>query len=131
MPEYVISKTVEALNAHSKPVKGSKILILGVTYKRDVDDIRESPSLVIIDLLRKRGAEVAYNDPYCHELIPNSDCPTAMRTAVLDGLDAYDCVLIATDHSDYDYMTIVNAAKLVVDTRNATKGILSDKIIHC
>jgi UDP-N-acetyl-D-glucosamine dehydrogenase len=131
MPEYVVARTAEALNSHSKPLNGARILILGVAYKKDVDDVRESPSLVIIELLRKRGANVAYNDPFCQTVVIKSKCARAMSTASLDDLETYDCVLIATDHSQYNYPDIVSKAQLVVDTRNATKGISSDKIVHC
>jgi UDP-N-acetyl-D-glucosamine dehydrogenase len=131
MPHFVVARTADALNSHMKPLMNSKILVLGVAYKRDIDDIRESPSLPIIKLLRDRGATVSYNDPYCPYVGQESHFNLDMSSVPLDELVDYDCVLIITDHSDYDYERIVSESKLVVDTRNATKGIRSDKIVHC
>lgn len=120
MPEYVVTRTMEALNEKGKPMKGAKILILGLAYKKDVDDIRESASLELIDLLEERGAKVDYNDPY----IP---VPPKMRRGQLKqrsinltpaNLKKYDCVLIATAHSCYDPKMILKNSKLIVDTRN-------------
>jgi UDP-N-acetyl-D-glucosamine dehydrogenase len=125
MPNYVISKTMEALNDHQKSVKGSKVLVLGLAYKKDIDDLRESPSIELIELLREKGAKVDYNDPY----IPKTpkqrkhDLKMVSKKLSANMLKSYDVVLIATDHSDYDYESIVKNAKLVVDTRNATVGI--------
>jgi UDP-N-acetyl-D-glucosamine dehydrogenase len=131
MPYYVVNKTVEALNEQSKPLKGSKILVLGLAYKRDVDDLRESPSLTIIELLKQRGAIVSYNDPFFPYVGRGRHYDLDMHGVPVENLDQYDCVLIVTDHSDYDYARIVNEAKLVVDSRNATKGIQSEKIMRC
>ena len=118
MPEYVVAKVAAALNERRRSVKGSKVLVLGVAYKRNIDDQRESPALEIIHLLRQRGAQVTYNDPY----VPAAAGMKSRRlTPAL--LRAQDCVVIATDHTDYDYPRVVAAAKLVVDTRNATKQI--------
>ena len=131
MPYFVISQIAEALNNCSKAIKGSKILVLGLAYKRDIDDLRESPSLTIIELLRDKGAIVAYNDPY----IPACGCgrhyDLNLTSTPLDNLGQYDAVLIVTDHSSYDYPAIVAQSQLVIDTRNATKGIDSSKIVHC
>ena len=99
--------------------------------KRDIDDLRESPSLTIIELLQKEGAEVSYNDPYFPTIGKGRRYDLQMKRSSLDNLGQYDCVLIVTDHSDYDYARIVQEAQLVVDSRNATKGIKSDKIVHC
>jgi len=131
MPYYVVDKTVEALNEHSKALKGSKILVLGLAYKKDVDDLRESPSLTIIELLRQRGATVSYNDPFFPHVGRGRHYDLNMRGVPLDNLAQYDCVLIVTDHSDYDYARIVSESKLIIDSRNATKGIQSEKIVRC
>lgn len=126
MPQYVIDRLIEALNEHSKPVKGSKVLMLGVAYKKDVDDPRESPSFVLMELLRARGAALSYNDPHVLRLpkMRHHDLP-AMESVPLtpETLASQDCVLIATDHSAYDYEMIVRHSKLVIDTRNATKNV--------
>ncbi len=131
MPYNVIASTISALNKQKKPINGSKVLVLGVAYKRDIDDLRESPALTIIELLQKEGAVVSYNDPYFPFVGRGRKYDLQMKCAPLDNLGQYDCVLIVSDHSDYDYKKIVNEAKLVVDTRNATRGIKSDKIVHC
>ena len=107
------------------------MLVLGVAYKKDVDDLRESPALVIIEKLRRAGAAVSYNDPYFARVGSGRKYDLRMESAPLTGLDAYDCVLIVTDHSCYDYARIVAESKLVVDTRNATRGIVSEKIVRC
>ncbi len=131
MPYNVIAATISALNRRKKPINGSKILVLGIAYKKDIDDLRESPALTIIELLQKEGAVVSYNDPYFPFVGRGRKYDLQMKCSTLDNLGQYDCVLIVTDHSDYDYKTIVNEAKLVVDSRNATRGIKSDKIVHC
>jgi UDP-N-acetyl-D-glucosamine dehydrogenase len=131
MPYNVIASTISALNRHKKAINGSKVLVLGVAYKKDIDDLRESPALTIIELLQKEGAQVSYNDPYFPFVGRGRKYDLQMKCAPLDDLGQYDCVLIVTDHSDYDYKKIVNDAQLVVDSRNATRGIKSDKIVHC
>ena len=131
MPYNVIASTISALNKKKKAINGSKVLVLGVAYKRDIDDLRESPALTIIELLQKEGAEVSYHDPYFPFVGRGRRYDLQMKCAPLDNLGQYDCVLIVTDHSDYDYKKIVSEAKLVVDSRNATRGIQSDKIVHC
>ncbi|HUY80240.1 MAG TPA: nucleotide sugar dehydrogenase [Acidobacteriaceae bacterium] len=131
MPYFIIDQTMAALNEHGKPLKGSQVLVLGVAYKRDVDDLRESPALTIIELLRKRGAVVSYNDPYFARVGRGRHYDLNMESTPLNNLGQYDAVLIVTDHSDYDYARIVAESQLVVDTRNATRGIVSDKIVHC
>ncbi len=128
MPHFVVDKIQNALNEAAKPLKGSRVHVLGVAYKRDIDDLRESPALDVIHLLIKRGSQVSYSDPY----IP---------CLKLDGLDLRsepaeqaaaesDCVVIITDHAKVDYKPIVERARLVVDTRNALKGMTSDKIVR-
>jgi len=136
MPYHVVNAVAEALNERQKSLKGSRVLLLGVAYKKDVDDLRESPSLKLMQLLMERGAHLDYNDPYFPALhkMRHYDY-SAMRSVNLNAaaLASYDCVLIATDHSAYDYAAIVEAAQLVVDTRNATRSVTKnrDKIAHC
>ncbi len=131
MPYNVIASTISALNRQKKAINGSKILVLGVAYKKDIDDLRESPALTIIELLQKEGAAVSYNDPYFPFVGRGRKYDLQMKCSSLDNLGQYDCVLIVTDHTDYDYKKIVSESKLVVDSRNATRGIKSDKIVHC
>jgi UDP-N-acetyl-D-glucosamine dehydrogenase len=131
MPYHVVNSVAKALNTHKKALNGSKVLVLGVAYKKDIDDLRESPALTIIEALQKEGAEVSYNDPYFKFVGQGRHYKLNMTCAPLENLGQYDCVLIVTDHSDYDYRRIVNEAQLVVDSRNATRGIESNKIIQC
>jgi UDP-N-acetyl-D-glucosamine dehydrogenase len=125
MPKYVITRTMEALNEQGKAVKGAKILVLGMAYKKDVDDIRESPSVTLIELLREHGAKVDYNDPHIPRTPRQREHDLKMVSKPLSEkmLKSYDCVLISTDHSSYDYKMIVKNAKLVIDTRNATDDV--------
>jgi UDP-N-acetyl-D-glucosamine dehydrogenase len=131
MPAHVVQYIGNALNQEKKAVNGSKILLLGMAYKKNIDDLRESPSLTIIELLRQQGAEVAYNDPYFPTVGKGRDYNLNMNCTPLDRIEEYDCVVIVTDHSDDDYPDIVGRSKLIVDSRNATKGIDSPKIVHC
>jgi UDP-N-acetyl-D-glucosamine dehydrogenase len=131
MPYFVLERIADALNDHSKSIKGSKILVLGLAYKRDIDDLRESPSLTIIELLRAKGATVAYNDPYFPTVGRGRHYDLNMQSTPLDDLSGYDAVVIVTDHSAYDYAAIVAQSVLVVDTRNATKGINATNIVRC
>jgi UDP-N-acetyl-D-glucosamine dehydrogenase len=131
MPYHVVAFTAEALNRHKKSLNGSRVLILGVAYKKDIDDLRESPALTIIELLQKEGAEVCYNDPFFEYVGQGRKYKLNMANTPLENLAQYDAVLIVTDHSNYDYQAIVRESQLVVDTRNATKGIKSDKIVRC
>ncbi|HVS74682.1 MAG TPA: nucleotide sugar dehydrogenase [Candidatus Acidoferrales bacterium] len=136
MPSHVVEAIAAALERRQKGLKGSRILVLGVAYKKDVDDLRESPTLMIMQLLRERGAHVDYNDPYFPQLhkmrhydySQMKSVPLNAHTTV-----SYDAVVIATDHSCYDYAAIVDAAKLVVDTRNATRRLVRnrEKIVLC
>ena len=125
MPEYVVGRIADALNEHRKPLWGSKILILGLAYKKNVDDIRESPSIVLIEMLRDRGAKVDYNDPHVARTHKQREHDLKMRSKPLSEsmIRSYDAVVIATDHSAYDYDWIVRHAKLVIDTRNATVAV--------
>jgi UDP-N-acetyl-D-glucosamine dehydrogenase len=131
MPYHVLESVGKALNQHKKALNGAKVLVLGLAYKKDIDDLRESPSLTIIELLQKDGAQVSYNDPYFPTVGKGRKYDLQMKCAPLENLGQYDCVLIVTDHSDYDYAGIVRQSQLVVDTRNATRGIKSPKIVHC
>ncbi len=131
MPYFSVEAVANALNKQKKALNGAKILVLGLSYKRDIDDLRESPSLTIIELLQKRGAVVSYNDPYFPTVGHGRRYALNMTCSPLENLGQYDCVMIVTDHSDYDYPRIVQESKLVVDTRNATKGIISPKIVRC
>ncbi len=131
MPYFVLESLAKALNQHKKALNGSRVLVLGVAYKRDIDDLRESPALTIIELLQKEGVQVSYHDPFFPMIGKGRKYDLQMKCAPLDNLGQYDCILIVTDHSDYDYKKIVKEAKLVVDTRNATKGIVDSKIVHC
>jgi UDP-N-acetyl-D-glucosamine dehydrogenase len=127
MPHFVVDKVQHALNDASKPVRGSHIHVMGVAYKKDIDDVRESPALDIMLLLKQRGARITYTDPHVPHLR-------------LDGLDldsepislgdAADCVVIVTDHTAFDYPALVKGARLIVDTRNALKGIVSNKVVR-
>jgi len=136
MPYHVVEEIARALNDRKKSLKGSRVLVLGVAYKKDVDDLRESPSMKIMQLLLERGAELDYNDPYFPALhrMRHYDY-SHMRSVELNAkaLAGYDAVVIATDHSSYDYQQIADAAQLVVDTRNATKGITRShgKVVRC
>jgi len=131
MPYHVVTSVASALNRNKKALNGSKVMVLGVAYKKDIDDLRESPALTIIEELQKQGAEVFYNDPYFRKVGQGRKYNLQMNCTPLEDLGQYECVLIVTDHSDYDYQKIVTEAKLVVDTRNATRGIKSGKIVHC
>jgi|HubBroStandDraft_6_1064221.scaffolds.fasta_scaffold00585_5 UDP-N-acetyl-D-glucosamine dehydrogenase len=131
MPYHVLESVGKALNQHKKALNGAKVLVLGLAYKKDIDDLRESPSLTIIELLQKDGAQVSYNDPYFPTVGKGRKYDLQMKCTPLENLGQYDCVLIVTDHSDYDYASIVRESQLVVDTRNATRGIKSPKVVHC
>jgi UDP-N-acetyl-D-glucosamine dehydrogenase len=127
MPHFVVEKVQNALNDAAKSVKGSKIHIYGVSYKRDIDDVRESPALDIIHLLSKRGARVSYSDPYVPEIRLEDNTMLAQDG---NAVESADCVVIVTDHAAFDYKDLVKKAKLIVDTRNALKGVQSEKIVR-
>ena len=136
MPYHVVNAVAEALNERQKSLKGARILLLGIAYKKDIDDLRESPSLKLMQLLIERGAKLDYNDPFFPALhkMRHYDY-SAMRSVEINpqSLGSYDCVLVATDHSSYDYQQIVDAARLVVDSRNATRHLKKnrEKVVHC
>ncbi len=125
MPEYVVTKLSDALNKRRKPLSGSRVLVLGLAYKKDVDDLRESPSIELIELLREHGAKVDYNDPHIPKTHRGREHDLGLKSVPLTAasLKRYDAVLISTDHSAYDYDMIVRNSKLVVDSRNATVGV--------
>jgi UDP-N-acetyl-D-glucosamine dehydrogenase len=118
MPRYVVSKVQDALNEKARPLNGSRVLVVGAAYKPDVNDIRESPSLDIIGLLRQKGAEVNYHDPYIPR-ITHDDWSLESVSDVIESARTTDCVVIVTDHTIYDYQSILEQAPLIVDTRNA------------
>ena len=129
MPEHVVRRVVEALNGHSRSVKGSKILVLGVSYKANIDDTRESPSLDLIELLEEMGASVEYTDPH----VPRLDFAGRKRRSVPltpAALKRFDCVVIATNHAEFDWRAILANARSIVDRRNALKGKKSPKIVR-
>jgi UDP-N-acetyl-D-glucosamine dehydrogenase len=130
MPHYVVAKVADALNDVGKPVRGSKVAILGVAYKKDVDDPRESPSFKLMELLQQRGAILSYNDPHVPVLptMRHYDVPRlASEPLTPEYLSSQDCVLIATDHTAYDWDFIVRYSPLVIDTRNAAKNVVSGR----
>lgn len=130
MPYYTCSKVVAALSRHGKSIQGARVLVLGATYKPDVPDVRESPALKVMALLRKRGAEVSFHDPYVTEVVlPNPG--TCLRAVELtqEVLRSADCVVIATNHRCYDYVWIAGGARLVVDTRNALRGVRNGNVV--
>ena len=126
MPLFVVDKVQNALNEHGKPVKGSHIHILGVAYKQDIDDMRESPALDIIQLLERRGARLTYSDPH----VPHVRFDGMELCSDEAAIAKADCVVIVTAHSGFDYKALVGTAPLIVDTRNALKGVVSDKIVR-
>jgi UDP-N-acetyl-D-glucosamine dehydrogenase len=128
MPHFAVDKIQNALNDHSKPLKGSRVHVIGVAYKKDIDDLRESPALDIILMLARRGARLSYTDPHVPTLkldgleLCSQDLSAALQEA--------DCAVIVTDHSCFDYRTIVQQSRLVVDTRNALKGQGGENIVR-
>ena len=127
MPYYVVQKTLEVLNSNKKVLKDAKVLILGASYKRDIDDMRESPSLKLIEIFEKKGAHVDYNDPYVPKLHKMRKYQYDMKSVALtkENLKKYDLVILSTDHTDYDYKFIAENSKIIIDTRNAfeKKGV--------
>jgi UDP-N-acetyl-D-glucosamine dehydrogenase len=131
MPQYVISAVIDALNDHQKPVRGSRVCVLGAAYKKDVDDSRESPAFELMERLLEKGAELSYSDPYIPRLPKTRKWPDKppleSQTLTPEFLADQDCVLIVTDHTDFDYASILEHAPLIVDTRNAL-GALPDPL---
>jgi UDP-N-acetyl-D-glucosamine dehydrogenase len=129
MPRFVVERTAEALNHAGKPLRGSKILILGISYKPDIDDMRESPAVPVMEGLLARGAKVDYHDPHIPKMPATRQTELRLESIALkdySALAAYDAVVVVTNHSSYDYREVVRRAALVVDTRNATAGIPND-----
>ena len=129
MPEYVVNKLMTAMNDRRQALRGSRVLVLGLAYKKDIDDLRESPSIELIELLRKRGAKVDYNDPFIPKTHKGREHDLRMKSVPLSParLRKYDAVVISTDHSAYDYNMIVKHSRLVVDSRNATAKVRGGK----
>ncbi|MFP2899296.1 nucleotide sugar dehydrogenase [Corallococcus sp. 4LFB] len=125
MPYYVVQRTMEALNQNKKVLNGAKVLCIGAAYKKDIDDFRESPSLRVMTLLKEKGADISYHDPYVKELHKGHGFNMEMKSVPLDPetLSQYDAVMILTDHSHIDYNDLVQRSNIVVDTRNATKAV--------
>jgi UDP-N-acetyl-D-glucosamine dehydrogenase len=126
MPHHVVERTMDALNQQGKALKGANVLILGLAYKKNIDDLRESPSIRLIELFRERGAQVSYHDPYCPKMKEMRHQPKymlEMESVPLETAKEADVVVIATDHDCVDYQQLVRDAKLVIDTRNATKSV--------
>ncbi len=134
MPYYVIQRVMEALNSRKKSINGSRILLLGMAYKKDIDDPRESPSFKLLELLQEKGAEVLYNDPHIPVLLPMRKYSFNLKSTDItaETLASMDCILLATDHSAYDYRFILEHADLIVDTRNAFNGFngAADKVMQ-
>lgn len=130
MPEYVVEKTISALNKHKKPLQGSNVLVIGVAYKKDIDDARESPGIRIMELLIERGACVSYHDPYISEIKGFRQTDLIMKSIDLTDklLSSQDAVIISTAHSKVDYKKILKNSSLIIDTRSAFSGTKSDKI---
>lgn len=130
MPRFVIGRVQDGLNEHAKPMKGSKVLVLGVAYKPDIDDLRESPAIDVIRLLQAKGALVSYHDPYIPR-VQEDEWQIESVTDLMQAVEEADCVVIITNHKVYDYAAILNSAKLIIDTRNALGklGVKSPKVI--
>ena len=130
MPKFVVDRTTDALNEFGKPIRGSHIGILGIAYKKDVDDPRESPAFRIIELLLEKGAIITYNDPFILSLpsMRHYQVPQLSSTPLTsEYLAAQDCVVLVTDHSSYDYEFIVEHVQVLVDTRNATQHVTANR----
>jgi UDP-N-acetyl-D-glucosamine dehydrogenase len=127
MPQFVVEKVQSALNERGKALKGAHVHLLGVAYKKDIEDIRESPALDVMHLLQRRHARISYSDPHVPEIRTDG---LELRSEPIESVAAADCVLIVTNHSAFDYAAIVNKASLIVDTRNALKGMVSEKIVR-
>jgi UDP-N-acetyl-D-glucosamine dehydrogenase len=123
MPAFVVSRVSDALNDRAKAVRGSRVLVCGIAYKKDIDDCRESPALDIIELLKRRGANVDYHDPHVPRFAHGD---FKMEGVSLDDVESYDCVVVTTNHSKIDFIELTKRAQVLVDTRNATKGLRQD-----
>lgn len=128
MPHYVLDKVQDALNDRRKSIRGSRVLVLGIAYKRDIDDVRESPALDVLRLLASKGAEVSYHDPYVPEVREDETVVSSVELTD-EVLASADCIVIATDHQVFDYQRITERAQLIVDTRNATRNWPSGNVV--
>ena len=126
MPAYVVEKVSHALNTDRKPLNGSKILVLGVAYKRDINDVRESPALDVIHLLEERGATVTYHDPFVPSIREDGEVRDGTDLTPA-GIAAMDAVVVVTDHKNVDYQMVMNNAVLIIDSRNVTRGLVQTK----
>ncbi len=131
MPAFVVETTRRALEREGKSLEAARVLLLGVAYKRDIDDLRESPALTVFNLLRKAGAEVSYNDPFFPEVGVGRKYTLKLQSTPLERVPEFDCVVLATDHTEYDIPALVTASRLFIDTRNATKGIPAANVVRC
>ncbi len=131
MPEFVVATAEQELERRGKSIVDARMLVLGVAYKRDVDDLRESPALTVIKMLRWAGALVAYNDPFFPTVGSGRKYDLKMHSTPVEDLGSYDCVMILTNHSAYDYPNIVAESQLVIDTRNATRGLSAPHLVRC
>jgi UDP-N-acetyl-D-glucosamine dehydrogenase len=131
MPAFVVRTIQHALEVRGKSLQTSNILLLGIAYKRDIDDLRESPALVLFDLLQRAGAEVGYNDPFFPEVGAGRHYSLKLHSTPLDRVPSFDCVVLVTDHTAYDIPALVAASQLFVDTRNAARGLTSPNIVRC
>jgi len=129
MPYYVVKRLMEALNVHRKPLAGSKVLMLGVAYKSNIDDMRESPAIKIAELLLQAEADLAYHDPFVSEFLADGvSIPSVELTE--DSIADADIVVVVTDHGNVDYHLVVRSAKLILDTRNALKSFDGNKVVR-
>lgn len=131
MPAFVVETTRRALERSGVALRGARVLVLGVAYKRDLDDLRESPALTVIRLLEEAGAEVSYNDPYFAEVGTGRKYDLRRKSVSLESVGEFDCCVLTTDHSAYPVAQLVEQSKLFVDTRNATRALVSEKIVRC
>ncbi len=131
MPGFVVETARRALARAGQPLAGARVLLLGIAYKRDIDDLRESPALTIFDLLRQAGATVAYNDPYFPSIGHGRKYDLRLNSTPLTEVPGFDCVILVTDHTAYDYPALVAASRLFIDTRNATGGLAAANVVRC
>ena len=131
MPEFVVHTIERALRRADTALQGARVLVLGVAYKRDIDDLRESPALRVIQLLEEAGADVSYNDPFFAEVGAGRKYALRRKSTPLEEVNSFDCVVLTTDHSTYDVPALVEDSRIFVDTRNATRGMVSEKIVRC
>jgi UDP-N-acetyl-D-glucosamine dehydrogenase len=129
MPYHVVTRLMEALNGHRKSLRGATVLLLGVAYKRDIDDVRESPAIRIAELIKGKGGDVVYHDPWVPESRVKGGCVPQVDLSA-GSLQQVDAVVLVTDHSDVDYASVVRHAPLILDTRNALKGYAAANVVR-